>query len=341
MAALRSLLAVALAIFALGLAPAPAAAQNGSDSAIIEDESSIVDPSATVAGTPTPTPDPSDSPTPEPTGTPLPGQTPTPVPDATRRDYIEPGYGSAAQQSPAAKRQERRVVCDAANRPPTSHMLGSIGVVRGNPSATWVPLVIAIAAGAAVFALVAFGLRKRGGDAARRPGALEGIATLVAICGGLAGLAAQFIPGAAVRDRPAKDVTMTVRDVKPRITRAEYARKIGLDVRDIPTEDRTEVGNVIWLQITSTGFKGEPLRVQYGLYDVESSEVLLPGTDRQVRLRAPASDVQTIFLPVWVGYPKIARFTAEFRLVDRQGSVQELATTGRMRGSRFRYACES
>lgn len=336
MASLRVLFAAVVLVATFGLTPASAGAQSSASGAkVVEDPSVIVDPSATVAGTPTPSPTAS----PIETVTPGPGETATPTPTPTRQEYIAPGYGNAAQQSEALKKREHTAVCESARRPPTSHMLGTIGVVPGNASPNWVPLVIAISLGAALFAVVAFALRKRGADG-ERPGALEGIATLVAICGSLAGLAGQFIPGATIKEKPAREATLVVRDVKPRITRAEYARKVGVDVSGAGKLDRTEVGDVVWLEIVLKGFKGEPLRVQYGLFDPDANETLLPGTGKQVRLRAPGSEAETIFLPIWVGFPRSVRFTAEFRLVDQQGRVQQMAATDRMRGSRFRYACE-
>jgi hypothetical protein len=324
----------------LGVGVPSAFAQSSADKRdVIQDNSAIVDPDATVVGTATPTA------TASATTTPISGAegtveaTATPEGARTREDFIEPGYGSAAQQSPARKKQERRTACRAGGRPPTSHMLGTMSAIAGDTGAGWVPLVIAIAVGAAIVAGVAFASRRRSGDTTR-PGALEGVAVLVAVCGGLAGLAGQFIPGATVTERPAKEATMVVRDVKKRITRVEYAKKIGVDTRRLRGEDRDEVGHVVWLQISLTGFKGEPLRVQYGEYDVGAAETLLPGTGKQVGLKAASSDVETIFLPVWVGLPRSSRFVAEFRLVDHRGRVQELAATNRMKGSRFRYSCE-
>ncbi|MGH3117084.1 MAG: hypothetical protein ACRDQ2_08220 [Gaiellales bacterium] len=197
----RVLTAVALAMLTLGLPLARAAAQEpGGGAAIVENEETLVDPVATVPGV-TPTPDSAATVVPFETSTPPPGETPTPTPTPTARTYISPGYGNAAQQSRKDKKREHDRACKASDRPPTSHMLGVPGVTAGKRSGTWVPLVIAVAAGAALFALVAFVLRK-GGDEIARPGPLEGVATMVAICGGLAGLAAQFVPGVAVKERP-------------------------------------------------------------------------------------------------------------------------------------------
>jgi hypothetical protein len=278
------------------------------------------------------------SPTAAPTGTPTP---------APRTDYITPGYGNAAQQSTRDKRDERAVACRHRSRPPTSHMLGLPGVVSSNAKKSYVPLLIAVAVGAAVFALAGATLRRRRPGTTPSASALEGFATLVAICGGLAGLAAQFIPAASIEERPPRAVKMTVRDVKPRITRGEYLQKLNgraltageLRESRLKRIDLDEVGNVFWLQIALTGFKDRPIGLQYGLYDLNSREALLPGTAKPVELRTPGDDHVTLFFPAWIGYPRSDRFKAEFRLVDRDG-VQELVATGPMGGADFRYACE-
>jgi hypothetical protein len=271
---------------------------------------------------------------------------PSPTPVAGR-SYVTPGYGNAAQQKPAQKKSERTLACKHQVRPPTSHMLSMPGMISSPGGANWALLILAIALGAGVFAIVAARIRRRDAKSASSPGGLEGVATLIAICGGLAGLAAQFIPAASVKERPARAVSMTVRDVKPRITRGEYLSRVtghpltkgqrqeaGLDAIDLQ-----EVGDVVWLQIGLVGFDGRGVGLQYGLYDLDAHEALLPGTaSRPVRLATPTSDRVTIFFPAWVGYPRSAHFMAEFRVFDRDG-VQQIAATGRMNGSPFRYTC--
>jgi hypothetical protein len=332
----RATVALASALLILGFTPTAAAPQRvaGGGSAIVENRDVIANPTATVSGV-TPTPESTATAIPVDTSTPEPGATATP---AGRDDYLTPGYGSAAEQSTKDKRREHAAACKTASRPPTSPMLGVPGVVAGDPGGSWVPLVIAVAVGAALFALVTYKLRRRAGETTT-PGPLEGIATLVAICGGLAGLAAQFIPAASVKERPSREVAMVVRDVKPSITRREYLTKMKLPQRELSREDLDEIGNVVWLEITLKGFKQRPLSLEYGLYDLNAREALLPGTSKPFQLRKAKHDVQTSFVPVWVGYPKSTRFKAEFRLIDPEG-VQQLTATGAMHGSPFRYACE-
>jgi hypothetical protein len=332
----RATVALTSALLILGFTPAPAAPQRpaGGGSAIVENRDVIANPTATVSGV-TPTPESTATAIPVDTSTPEPGATPTP---AGRDDYLTPGYGSAAEQSTKDKRREHAAACKTAGRPPTSPMLGVPGVVAGDPGGSWVPLVVAVAVGAALFAVVTYTLRRRAGETPP-PGPLEGIATLVAICGGLAGLAAQFVPSASVKERPSREVAMVVRDVKPSITRREYLTKMKLPRRELSREDLDEIGNVVWLEITLKGFKQRPLSLEYGLYDLNAREALLPGTSKPFQLREAKHDVQTSFVPVWVGYPKSTRFKAEFRLIDPEG-VQQLTATGAMHGSPFRYACE-
>jgi hypothetical protein len=67
----------------------------------------------------------------------------------------------------------------------------------------------------------------------------------VAIFGGLAGLAVQFIPGIGVREAVPTEARLVVREVHARITRGEYAKKTGVDTRGVPKIDLREVGDVI------------------------------------------------------------------------------------------------
>lgn len=310
---------------------------------VVENSENVTD-AGSVPGV-TPTPDSTATPVPFETPTVEPGATGTPAPTPAGQDYyVSPGYGNAEQQPPATKRAEINRACATPDRPPTSHMLGLPGLRPANESGSWVPILIAVAFGAALFATIAFALRKSAAEA-RRPGLLEGVAGLVAICTGLAGLAAQFVPSAAVKDRPAKATTLLVRDVKQRITRNEYLSKMDLSPADwakvrrkFSPADLEELGNVVWLEIGLTGFKDQRVWLQYGLYDLDARGALLPATQRTVALTQPEHDAQTTFYPAWVGYPRSARFKAEFRLLDSNG-LQELAATRPMNGTRFRYAC--
>jgi hypothetical protein len=309
-------------------------------SPVIEDTQTMVSPDATAVAE-TPTPESSATPLPlEPEAAPAKEDTP-----ATSREYQTPGYGNAAQQKQTFKTRERDEACKHDAKPPTSHMLGLPGIVRDPGSTNWVPLLLlAVAGGAGIFVALAVHLRRSGSPGA--PGsALEGFATMVAICGGLAGLVTTLVPAAAIEKRPPREVELVVRDVKPRITRGEYLTRLfnraptsdDIDGAGLTKVDLTEVGNVIWLHIHLKGFKDRELRLQYGSYDM-AGEALLPGTSKVVRLSKVEHDQVTIFFPAWVGYPRSERFKTEFRLLDRDG-VQEIAGTDAMRGSKFRYAC--
>jgi hypothetical protein len=157
----------------------------------------------------------------------------------------------------------------------------------------------------------------------------------VAIAGTLLGIADHFISSP-----PPPQATMTVRDVLPRVTRDEYARRTGVDVRGISKLDRREVGNVVLLEIRLTGYRGKRLALQYATYSLDRNVTgaLLPGTDVKVGLRVADEDTQTSFVPIWIGYPKSERFEAQFRLIEND-EIRQLTDTGAMKGSAYRYAC--
>ena len=256
--------------------------------------------------------------------------------DAVR---LDPGYGSAARQSTTAKRAEARKDCSRGH-PPVSRMLGLGGVVGENADRSWRSLVIAIAVTAALFATAAFIVRRRRavpGASLPPRGTLETVAALVAICAGVAGVAVQTIPGIGVREQPSPEAKMTVREVHARITRGEYAQRTRAGVKLSP-QDRREVGNVVWLELNLSGYADRQPLLQYGLYDPVIGGALLPGTEKQIRLTPEDRDVQTLFVPIWIGYPKSQRFEAQFRLVERQ-RVRQMASTGKLPGTDFRYAC--
>jgi hypothetical protein len=201
---------------------------------------------------------------------------------------------------------------------------------------------MATAAGAMAFAITAFVIRRRRAPPGQSPesrGTLETVASLVAIFGGLVGLAVQFIPGLGVEEHPPPEAAMTVREVHARITRDEYAMTTGSKVK-LSEEDRREFGNVIWLEIQLRGYRGRNPSLQYGLYDPDAGGALLPGTAKEVDLLVKPNDVQTALAPIWVGYPKSARFEAQCRLLESR-RVRQMASTGRMRGSGYRYACRT
>jgi hypothetical protein len=254
-------------------------------SPVLQDPQEMIAPTATAAA---------ETPTPVSTATPIPlkpNATPTAEPQPSTREYQTPGYGNAVQQKESYKKRERKDACKHTAKPPTSHMLGLPGVVRSPDHTNWVPLLLlAVAGGAALFVVLAVVLRKLGSASA--PGnILEGIGTMVAICVGLAGIVTTMVPGATMDKRPERAVSMTVRDVKPRITRGEYLDKVlvrtpdadDLDNAGLSRTDLKEIGNVVWLNIHLDGFKGSPLELQYGSYDW-NGEALLPGTSKVINL---------------------------------------------------------
>jgi hypothetical protein len=259
--------------------------------------------------------------------------------DHTSNTEIQtPGYGNAAEQSPTAKRDEIRFVESACqtNPPPTSTMLGLPGSTGGDDHHNSGWLLIAVAAGLLLLAALGFTLkRQRSSDSPI--GMLSGAAAVIGIVSGLAGLAVQFVPGVGANEKPPPEATMEVRQVHPRITRAEYARKTGSQVR-LTREDRREVGNVIWVEIQVRGYQDHRPTLQYALYDSQAAGALLPGTAKRVALTPEGKDVETLFVPIWVGYPRSQSFEAQFRLLDGE-QVQQMASTGKMAGSSYRYSC--
>jgi hypothetical protein len=250
-----------------------------------------------------------------------------------------PGYGNAADQPPEAKQQEIRAVqsaCQSKPPPPTSTMLSLPGSAGGDEDASWGLLLIAVAVVLLVLAAIGFGVKHRGSQ--RIPiVALSTAATAVGVVSALTGLAVQLIPGVGVSDPPPPEATMEVRQVHPRITRNEYARKTRSNVLLSP-QDRREVGNVIWVEIQFRGYQDRRPSLQYALYDSQAAGALLPGTAKRVPLRLRGKDVETLFVPIWVGYPRSRFFEAQFRLLDG-GQVQQMASTGKMAGSTYRYTC--
>jgi len=253
-----------------------------------------------------------------------------------RRD---PGVSSAATQSPARKKLEAGRAC-LPQRPPINRMLAIQGIIGADEGSSWTRIALFIAACFAAIALGAFLLRRW---AARRPdapaaqrGLLETASTVVAIAGTLFAIANQLVAAP-----PPPLATMTVRDVLPRITHGEYAHRIGADPKKIGDKlDRLEVGNVVLLEVQLTGYKGKELVLQHASYSLDRNVrgTLLRGTKKTPALEVAKEDTQTAFVPIWVGYPKSQRFEAQFRLI-KNGRIQQLASTGPMKGSKYRYAC--
>ena len=254
----------------------------------------------------------------------------------------DPGYSNAANQKPAEKRKEAEGDC-VKQRPPVSKLLGVQGAVVGDARHSWATVALLVALSSVALAAGAYLVRKRraaasGGEVKPR-GLLEQVATVVAIFGGLAGLAGQFGARLGAEAPPPPEAVMMIREVHPRITRGEYAAKTDSTVALSP-EDEREVGNVVWLEIRLKGYREKSLHVQWGLYDRDAGEALLPTTAKRIRLNLEPADVQTLILPIWVGYPQSARFEAQYRLLEGS-AVRQMTATGVMRGSKYRYACES
>ena len=332
-------LAALVASLLLGL-PAVAA---GAPSPLIDQDAVVAPPPASAEPPPsgdptTSTTTPATPPPPETTTTttsPPPLAPPPAPPEVLRRD---PGAGSAAAQSRRTKLAEARRAC-APQRPPINRMLSIGGVVAADEGSGWGRLALFVAACFAAIGAIAFLARRRNAhrrDAPVAPrGRLETISALVAIAGTLIAIGDQLVG----ESRPPQAM-MSVRDVLPRITREEYARRTGTDVAKIPKIDRREVGNVVLLEIRLEGYEGRELALNYATYSLDRNVggTLLSATERNVGLRVADEDVQTSFVPIWIGYPKSERFEAQFRLVEDE-EIRQLANAGPMKGSTYRYAC--
>jgi hypothetical protein len=262
---------------------------------------------------------------------------PAPPTAVTKKELAR---GSAATQSEPAKEHEADASCKSTPAP-TSPLLAVGGSVASDPPRSWSlwALVAFLAAGAV--GVAAFAIRKRasrGADNDPRTSALEIVSTIVAISAGVAALAGQFVPGVGVHDAPAPEATMQVRDVNARVTRGDFAAAVDAPQPPSPV-DRREIGNVVWLAIHLQGFRGKDLVLQWGSYDVKHGKRFVPGTDKTTPVSVTEdSDEQTVFQPIWVGYPQQATFQVFFRLLDG-GRVREIAKTGEMRGALYRYSC--
>jgi len=272
-----------------------------------------------------------DTPTPEPTPTPTPGVEATPEP------VLQPHGNNAQMRSRVVKEREADGRC-VVN---PSRLLATGGSERTDDDRSWAWLPFLIAAVCAALVAVAYTLRRHrnAGKAGQAPPSLlEVAATIVAICAGVAGLAAQFVPGVGVEEAPPPSATMDVRTVNARVTREEFARRIGA-TPPRSRLDRREVGNVVWLQLKLAGYRGEALDLQWGSYETKPGGPLVAATTHEIPIRVGEdSDEQTLFQPVWVGYPSLRRFHVQFRLLQ-EGEVRELTSTGPMRGDVARYAC--
>lgn len=288
--------------------------------------------------TTTPPPPPSDTTTVTTPVAPPPPPVLAPPPVAPEVLRGDPGAGAAAAQSSRGKRLEAQRAC-ASQRPPINRMLAIGGVIGAGEGSAWARVALFVAACFAAIGATAFIIRRRSARRHHAPvaarGALETVSALVAIVGTLIAIGDQF-----VTESPPPQVAMTVRDVLPRITKAEYARRTGASVAAVSRIDRREVGNVVLLEIRLEGYEGRRLDLDYATYSLDRnvSGTLLSATERRARLRVVDEDVQTSFVPIWIGYPKSRRFEAQFRLIEDE-QIRQLTNAGPMKGSSYRYAC--
>jgi hypothetical protein len=243
---------------------------------------------------------------------------------------IASGSGSAQLQSEPAKRREAKAACTA-HPLPVSSMLGLPGTIGGDDTSSWGVLLIALAVCSGLLAFVIWRRRHRRSASEPRD-ALETISTVIAIVGGVVGLA-----GIGIDDPPPPEAHIDVREVHARITHGEYVDKTR-SAEELSRADRREIGNVVWLELDLRGYRDKRLGVQYGLYRPSAGGALVPGTAREIGLPTERQDVESSFLPIWVGYPKEGKFQVQFRLIQND-QVRQMTATGQMRGSQQRYTC--
>jgi hypothetical protein len=334
---MRPLAALCAIVVAFAVAAAVAGAEQQVQSGSGIDQGAVVAPTATVAiVTPTPSP----SPSPEATANPVGDAVATATPAAgTQASVVQPGYGDPTKLPKQARKAELKRAC-AASHPPTSHLLGLGSVATGRDSGSLIPLGLLIVGAAVAVALAAMLLRHRGGGETPPAGGLEVFSKVLAACATVATLVFAVAPG--ILSHPAPNASLAVEKVNARITRGDYANLLDVSKEISPAEQR-QVGNVVWLRIDLSGFKkSKDLHLRYGVLDLDrvGAGALLPDTSRDVKVNAPKNDTEKLLTPVWLGYPQSHRFRAEFWLLSRDG-VQAIASTGKMAGSKYRFACAS
>jgi hypothetical protein len=250
-----------------------------------------------------------------------------------RTDFASP---TARDLTPKKKKAEKKRSCAARNRLPTSDMLGlQRSAVVGSHGRSLPVMVIGGVIVLAAFAWLLWRFRDhwRTGE---RKGLLDIAGAFIAICAGVAALAAQFIPGVGVHDDPPPELTMAVTQVHARVRHQSYV--------DVMSETRRkgfdplEIGNIVWLQMGVKGYKDKKLSLQWAEYNLDSGGALLRDTADH-RPLDPTHDTEIRFEPVWVGYPRSGRFQVQLRVLDDAGRVIGMARTGEMRGTQYRFAC--
>ena len=251
---------------------------------------------------------------------------------------LEPADDLAAQTA-HAKRIERRRSCGAHNLAAAFMPRVRAELLPYDTGGSWTAFAVALGIVAALLLVAAVVLKRRAAAGDREPpaakGMLETAAMVVAICGGVAALAAQFIPGVGVHTRPVPEADMAVRKVDARITRQAYAHAVHARTRPRKI-DRNELGNVVWVELRLRGYEGRPMSLDYGPY---VDHALVGEPKHWIGIPAPETDDETTIIPIWIPYPSDQKvFQAQFRLLDSRG-VRAIAGTGDMRGPRYRYAC--
>jgi hypothetical protein len=296
----------------------------------------------TTDGTPAPAPTPVPTPTP-PVPTPTP---PAPTPATSLNKPTRPSQtgGTAGSQPEEVRKKEYEQSCTAKALWPVSTLDVIAGSNVTDHQDRW-PWFLLVAAGLILtVATVVHTLRRGTRRTDQRPavGHLETTATIVGIAVALPAIAGLFFPGIGIQHHPPARATMAVREVQARITRGEFIEHAIPSAERPPLKndfDRREVGNVVWVELNLSGFRGDDLTLTWASYSKVGGYSLIPAT-RDARLVevGDKSDAETKFLPIWVGLPK-QKFQVRFRLIDTDRELRQIARTDDMRGSQLRYAC--
>jgi hypothetical protein len=249
--------------------------------------------------------------------------------------------GSAQRADVAERKREATASC-AARPPKTSPMFGVgsaslANVARAHRSPTALLFGIAVVAGLIAVGAIAWRRRGRGKDERAAPQtALEVMASTVAIVGTLATVAVAYL-GAGAKEHPPPSVAMTIRKVHPRITHGTFARHVP-STTTLEAVDRREIGDVVWVEMRFASYRGADLTLLALAFEEGETRPFIPGTERTTPVHV-SREVETQILPIWVGSPRVRRFRVELRLMDADGQLRQIASTNKLKGIAYRYAC--
>jgi hypothetical protein len=193
----------------------------------------------------------------QPSGGPQPGATVVPPPQLGPHDDLD-------AQSNRVKQKEHRKSCQAGSRNAGFMPRVRADLIPYDKGGSWTRFALTLGALAALLFGVALALARHASANKRDPpqakSLLENAGMVVAVCGGVAALASQFIPGIGVHTRPVPQADMVVRKVDARITRQDFMSAVGPG-RTVKGLNGEEMGNVVWVKLHLRGYRGRALRL--------------------------------------------------------------------------------